>query len=82
MRVGLSRLTPSPDLLCVFGRRAPPGKCKIHPAQVTVKSHLIPFVPKESKCSPVGGVPATPQVRLGPQKDLECFHTQPLYLAL
>ncbi|KAK7805051.1 hypothetical protein U0070_006457 [Myodes glareolus] len=28
-------------------RRAPPGKCKIHPAQVKVKSRLIPFVPKE-----------------------------------
>ncbi|XP_042548619.1 HHIP-like protein 1 [Dipodomys spectabilis] len=28
-------------------RRAPPGKCQIHPAQVKVRSHLIPFVPKE-----------------------------------
>lgn len=28
-------------------RRAPPGKCKIRPAQVKVRSHLIPFVPKE-----------------------------------
>ncbi|KAM6202879.1 HHIP-like protein 1 [Rhynchocyon petersi] len=28
-------------------RRAPPGKCQIHPAQVKVKSRLIRFVPKE-----------------------------------
>ncbi|XP_015421319.1 PREDICTED: HHIP-like protein 1 [Myotis davidii] len=28
-------------------RRAPPGKCQIQPAQVTVKSRLIRFVPKE-----------------------------------
>ncbi|KAM5273737.1 HHIP-like protein 1 [Ctenodactylus gundi] len=28
-------------------RRAPPGKCQIQPAQVKVKSRLIPFVPKE-----------------------------------
>lgn len=38
------------DLLCVIGRRAPPGKCQIHPTQVKVRSRLIPFVPKESKC--------------------------------
>ncbi|XP_033622629.1 HHIP-like protein 1, partial [Fukomys damarensis] len=31
-------------------RRAPPGKCHIQPAQVKVRSRLIPFVPKESKC--------------------------------
>uniref|UniRef100_G1TPC2 SRCR domain-containing protein n=1 Tax=Oryctolagus cuniculus TaxID=9986 RepID=G1TPC2_RABIT len=28
-------------------RRAPPGKCQIQPAQVKVRSRLIPFVPKE-----------------------------------
>ncbi|KAK1339483.1 hypothetical protein QTO34_020166 [Cnephaeus nilssonii] len=28
-------------------RRAPPGKCQIQPAQVTVRSRLIRFVPKE-----------------------------------
>ncbi|XP_041616081.1 HHIP-like protein 1 [Vulpes lagopus] len=28
-------------------RRAPPGKCRIQPAQVKVRSHLIRFVPKE-----------------------------------
>uniref|UniRef100_A0A8D2CJS7 SRCR domain-containing protein n=1 Tax=Sciurus vulgaris TaxID=55149 RepID=A0A8D2CJS7_SCIVU len=28
-------------------RRAPPGKCQIHPAHVKVRSRLIPFVPKE-----------------------------------
>ncbi|XP_023575408.1 HHIP-like protein 1 [Octodon degus] len=28
-------------------RRAPPGKCQIHPAPVQVRSRLIPFVPKE-----------------------------------
>uniref|UniRef100_A0A8C2W1G6 Soluble scavenger receptor cysteine-rich domain-containing protein SSC5D n=1 Tax=Chinchilla lanigera TaxID=34839 RepID=A0A8C2W1G6_CHILA len=28
-------------------RRAPPGKCQIHPAPVKVRSRLIPFVPKE-----------------------------------
>ncbi|XP_053457098.1 HHIP-like protein 1 isoform X2 [Nycticebus coucang] len=28
-------------------RRAPPGKCQIHPAQVKVKSRLVHFVPKE-----------------------------------
>lgn len=39
------------DLLCV-GRRAPPGKCQIQPAQVKVRSRLIHFVPKESKCLP------------------------------
>lgn len=41
------------DFLCV-GRRAPPGKCQIQPTQVTVKSRLIRFVPKESKCPPTG----------------------------
>lgn len=38
---------------CV-GRRAPPGKCQIQPAQVKVKSRLIHFMPKESKCPPAG----------------------------
>ncbi|XP_011806976.1 PREDICTED: HHIP-like protein 1 [Colobus angolensis palliatus] len=28
-------------------RRAPPGKCQIQPAQVKIRSRLIPFVPKE-----------------------------------
>nr|XP_012602560.2 HHIP-like protein 1 [Microcebus murinus] len=28
-------------------RRAPPGKCQIHPAQVKVRSRLVHFVPKE-----------------------------------
>ncbi|XP_004434433.1 PREDICTED: HHIP-like protein 1 [Ceratotherium simum simum] len=28
-------------------RRAPPGKCRIHPAQVKVRSRLVRFVPKE-----------------------------------
>uniref|UniRef100_A0A8C6EMW6 HHIP like 1 n=1 Tax=Marmota marmota marmota TaxID=9994 RepID=A0A8C6EMW6_MARMA len=28
-------------------RRAPPGKCQIHPTQVKVRSRLIPFVPRE-----------------------------------
>nr|KAF6287248.1 HHIP like 1 [Pipistrellus kuhlii] len=28
-------------------RRAPPGTCQIQPVQVTVRSRLIPFVPKE-----------------------------------
>uniref|UniRef100_H0W0W3 Soluble scavenger receptor cysteine-rich domain-containing protein SSC5D n=1 Tax=Cavia porcellus TaxID=10141 RepID=H0W0W3_CAVPO len=28
-------------------RRAPPGKCQVHPAPVKVRSRLIPFVPKE-----------------------------------
>lgn len=37
------------DLLCV-GRRAPPGKCRIQPTQVKVRSRLVRFVPKESKC--------------------------------
>lgn len=66
MSRGGSRLDPSPDLLCVFGRRAPPGKCKIRPAQVKVKSRLIPFVPKESKYSSVGKGLLLPQGRLGP----------------
>ncbi|XP_016075652.1 PREDICTED: HHIP-like protein 1 [Miniopterus natalensis] len=35
-------------------RRAPPGKCQIQPAQVKVRSRLIRFVPKESKCPPMG----------------------------
>lgn len=38
---------------CV-GRRAPPGKCQIQPTQVKVKSRLIRFVPKESKCPATG----------------------------
>ena len=37
------------DLLCV-GRRAPPGTCQIQPSRVKVRSRLIRFVPKESKC--------------------------------
>lgn len=39
------------DVLCV-GRRAPPGKCQIQPSRVKVRSRLIHFVPKESKCLP------------------------------
>ena len=39
------------DILCV-GRRAPPGKCQIQPSRVKVRSRLIHFVPKESKCLP------------------------------
>uniref|UniRef100_A0A8C2R3B7 Glucose/Sorbosone dehydrogenase domain-containing protein n=1 Tax=Capra hircus TaxID=9925 RepID=A0A8C2R3B7_CAPHI len=35
-------------------RRAPPGKCQIQPSQVKVRSRLIHFVPKESKCLPAG----------------------------
>jgi hypothetical protein len=71
----ISKLDPRPDHLCVFGRRAPPGKCKIRPAQVKVRSHLIPFVPKESKYSSVGkGAPA-PSGQTGAQRDLECFHS-------
>lgn len=41
------------DVLCV-GRRAPPGKCQIQPSRVKVRSRLIHFVPKESKCLPTG----------------------------
>lgn len=33
-----------------FHRRAPPGKCRVEPVPVKVKSKLIKFVPKESKC--------------------------------
>nr|XP_020754745.1 HHIP-like protein 1 isoform X2 [Odocoileus virginianus texanus] len=33
-------------------RRAPPGKCQIQPSRVKVRSRLIHFVPKESKCLP------------------------------
>ncbi|XP_009073597.1 PREDICTED: HHIP-like protein 1, partial [Acanthisitta chloris] len=29
-------------------RRAPPGRCRVEPSPVTVKSKLIPFVPKET----------------------------------
>uniref|UniRef100_A0A8B9SPH4 Soluble scavenger receptor cysteine-rich domain-containing protein SSC5D n=1 Tax=Anas platyrhynchos TaxID=8839 RepID=A0A8B9SPH4_ANAPL len=34
-----------------FHRRAPPGKCRVEPVPVKVKSKLIKFVPKESKSS-------------------------------
>lgn len=33
-----------------FCRRAPPGKCRIEPLPVRVRSKRIQFVPKESKC--------------------------------
>lgn len=33
-----------------FHRRAPPGKCQVEPLPVKVKSKLVKFVPKESKC--------------------------------
>lgn len=33
-----------------FHRRAPPGKCRVEPSPVKVKSKRIQFVPKESKC--------------------------------
>lgn len=37
--------------VCPFlRRRAPPGKCRVEPSPVKVKSKRIPFVPKESKC--------------------------------
>ncbi|EAW81676.1 KIAA1822, isoform CRA_a [Homo sapiens] len=51
-------------------RRAPPGKCQIQPAQVKIRSRLIPFVPKESKCLPVPGVPGwrgAPGAARGPE---------------
>lgn len=47
------------DLLCV-GRRAPPGKCQIQPAHVRLRSRLVPFVPKESKCPPTGDTVGVP----------------------
>lgn len=37
------------SFLCI-GRRAPPGTCQTQPTQVKVRSRLIRFVPKESKC--------------------------------
>ncbi|EHH28164.1 hypothetical protein EGK_18536, partial [Macaca mulatta] len=40
-------------------RRAPPGKCQIQPAQVKIRSRLIPFVPKESNQTRV--LPAGPR---------------------
>lgn len=37
--------------MCPFScRRAPPGKCRVEPSPVKVKSKRIQFVPKESKC--------------------------------
>uniref|UniRef100_A0A8C0ZLG8 SRCR domain-containing protein n=1 Tax=Castor canadensis TaxID=51338 RepID=A0A8C0ZLG8_CASCN len=44
-------------------RRAPPGKCQIHPAQVKVRSRLIPFVPKEKFIRIPGNTPR-PTARL------------------
>lgn len=55
-------------MISCVGRRAPPGKCQIQPAQVKVKSRLIHFMPKESKCPPTG----TQQGRGTPTA-----HTQP-----
>lgn len=40
------------NLICPFySRRAPPGKCRVEPSPVKVKSKRIPFVPKESECN-------------------------------
>lgn len=38
--------------MCPFlSRTAPPGKCRVEPSPVKVKSKRIPFVPKESECN-------------------------------
>ncbi|XP_008578132.1 PREDICTED: HHIP-like protein 1 [Galeopterus variegatus] len=54
-------------------RRAPPGKCQIHPAQVKVRSRLVHFVPKEKfirRTESTPRPPARPTTRAPTKKDM------------
>ncbi|ELR57803.1 HHIP-like protein 1, partial [Bos mutus] len=53
-------------------RRAPPGKCQIQPSLVKVRSRLIHFVPKESKCLPAGDTEGVSTAHTSPPPPPRC----------